>query len=255
MIQCRKGGDFMLKIAICDDDVETLERTYQMILDYTKEQNETEFYVRQFNSSYDLLECISSDVNFDIYLLDIIMPVINGIVVGQKIRINDKTAIIIYVTTSMDFAVKAYQVGAFDYLIKPVEQELIFTVMQKAINKIDVEKSQSLMVKTKDGITAVLYHLIMIAEHMDRVVKFNLSDGSIVTSVTLREPFETLIEPLMQDKRFIHPHTSYVINMQFVRAITNRDFVMVDNRLVPISRNRYTEVRNEYLDFLQSGRE
>jgi len=243
----------MLKIAICDDDVEALESTYRMILDFTKEQNETEFYVKRFHSSYDLLECISSGVKIDLYFLDVIMPVTNGIDVGKIIREKDETAIIIYLTTSMDFALKSYQVSAFDYLIKPVEQELIFNVLQKAIKKIDLEKTQSLMVKTKDGITAIQYHRIMIAEHIDRVVKFYLSDTSFVTSITLREPFDILTEPILHDRRFIHPHTSYVVNMRFVHTITNHDFVMADESLVPISRNRYTEVKNEYLDFLLSG--
>lgn len=249
------GGYLMLKIAICDDDVEELENTVRMIVDFTKEHHGIDFKVRRFHSSYDLEDCISSGISFDLYLLDILMPVIDGIGVGEKIRENDETAVIIYLTASMDFAVKSYRVAAFDYLIKPVEQKMLLTILKKAMDRIDIERSKSVLVKTKDGITAVPHHHILAAEYVNRTVKYYLSDGSLITSVTLREPFDTAAKQLMQDNRFIQPHTSYVVNMRFIRSVNNRDFLMANDSLVPISRNRYAEVKNEYLDFLLSGGE
>lgn len=249
------GGNFVLKIAICDDDVDELENTARMILDFTKEHHDIDFDLRRFHSSYDLVDCISSGITFDLYLLDILMPVIDGISVGEKIRENDETAIIIYLTTSEDFAVKSYRVAAFHYLLKPVEQKMLFAVLKKAIDRIDSERSKSLLVKTKDGITAVPHHRIIVAEYVNRTVNYHLSDRSIITSVTLREPFDTVAKQLMRDNRFIQPHTSYVVNLRFIRSITNRDFVMANDSLVPISRNRYAEIKNAYLDFLLSGGE
>lgn len=245
----------MLKIAICDDDVDALENTARMILDFTKEHHDIDFKVRRFHSSYDLVDCIASGITFDLYLLDILMPVIDGIGVGEKIRETDETAIIIYLTTSMDFAVKSYRVTAFDYLIKPVEQKMLFIILKKAIDRIDAERAKNVLVKTKDGITAVPHHRIIVAEYVNRTVKYHLSDRSIITSITLREPFDTVAKQLMRDNRFIQPHTSYVVNMRFVRSVTSRDFVMENDSLVPISRNRYAEVKNGYLDFLLSGGE
>ena len=243
----------MLKIAICDDDMDELENTYRMVLNLTEKHDEPDFNLRQFHSSFDLLKCIASGVCFDIYLLDIIMPVTDGIGVAEKIRESDEAAVIIYLTTSADYAVKSYRVSAFDYLIKPVGQKMLATVLEKAIDKIDAEKSKSFMVKTKDGITAVLYHRIMYAESIDRVVKFHLSDGSLLTSITMREPFDTLAEQLLQDRRFIRSHTSYVVNMRFVSAINSNSFMMVNDSSVPVARNKHTEIQNEYLDFLLRG--
>ncbi|HEX3038372.1 MAG TPA: LytTR family DNA-binding domain-containing protein [Oscillospiraceae bacterium] len=240
----------MLKIAVCDDDTDELENTYNTIFSFTKEYNQTDFNIKCFHSPHDLLDCISSGLSFDLYLLDIVMPAIDGICVGEKIRESNQTAIIIYLTTSMDFAVKSYRVSAFDYLIKPVEQDFLFAVLKKAIEKIDVDKSKSMIVKTKDGIIVVPYHRIMYVELIERIAEYHLSDNSTVSSVTLRQPFEALSDQLLRDRRFIHPHVSYVVNMRFVSAITGHDFIMVDERPIPVSRNRYAEIKNNYFDFL-----
>lgn len=240
----------MLNIAICDDDVKELENTYLMVSNFINEYNEADYKIRNFQSPYELMDCIASNVQFDIYLLDIIMPEINGIDIGEKIRKKNESAIIIYLSNTADYAIKSYEVSAFYYLVKPVEQKMLAAVLKHAIDKIDVEKSKNFTIKTKDSIKLIPYHHIVYMEFIDRVVNVHLADHSIVTSVTMREPFDTMVEKILQDKRFIRSHTSFVVNMRFISSITSRDFVMTDHSLVPVSRNKYAEIKNGYLDFL-----
>lgn len=243
----------MLRIAICDDNVHELENTYHLVSNFTKSKEDKDFYVRRFQSPCALFKCIDLESPFHIYILDVIMPLMDGIDVGTKIREEDENAIIIYLTTSPDYAVKSYRVFAFQYLMKPVEQGELYTILKKAIEKIHFETTQNLPVKTKNGITAVRYHTIMYIEYSEHMMKFHLSDGAMVTSVITRQPFHTAAQDILKDYRFIKPHVSFVVNLSFVSDITNRDFVMKDGLRIAISKNIYTEVKKQYIDFLLKG--
>lgn len=243
----------MLKIAICDDNVQELEHAYSILLNFTEKKRDADFIIRRFQSSYDLLECLDMSLDFHIYLLDIIMPFINGIEVGKKIREKDNNAIIIFLTSSPDFALKSYEVYAFQYLLKPVTQENLENVLQRALLRIDYETAQGLTIKTKDGIKAFRNHTIVFAEYVRHSVRFHLSDGSVFSTVTLRDPFDSIANKLLGDPRFIRPHVSYIVNMNYIRGITDRDFVMTEGSLVSISKSNYADIKKSFINFLLKG--
>lgn len=245
----------MLRIAICDDDIKELENTYKMICEFAETKPEIDFYIRRFQSAYDMLECINTGINFNIYILDVIMPLMNGIDVGAKIREKDENAVIIYLTTSPDYAVKSYSVFAFQYLLKPVNQKELFIFLGKAIDKINFKAFQSFPVKTKQGVTAVRYHTIMFIEYSNHIMVFHLSDTTVLISVILREPFDIAAAEILKDYRFIKPHVSFIVNLSFVSDISKKDFILKNDTLIPISKNIYTEVKKKYIDFLLKGAE
>jgi DNA-binding LytR/AlgR family response regulator len=122
--------------------------------------------------------------------------------------------------------------------------------LEKVLSKIDREAEKSLPVKTKDGITAIRYHRILYVEYLNHCLKFHLSDGSVVTSVSSREPFDTIANELLKDERFLRPHISFVVNLNYVRTITGKDFIMHSGTVLAISRNNYAEIKKRYIDFL-----
>lgn len=243
----------MLRIAICDDNIQELEKTAGLISSFAEIKTERDFYIRRFQSSYDLFECVNTGIAFSVYILDIIMPVMNGIDVGAKIREKDENAIIIYLTSSMDYAIKSYNVYAFQYLLKPIEKAELFSVLEKAIDKIAFETIQSFPVKTKQGISAIRFHKIMFVEYSNHTMSFHLSDETVVTSVIMREPFSLLLEDILQDYRFVRCHSAFVVNLNFVSDILQKNFIIKNNRTIPISKNIQIEVKKRYIDFLLKG--
>lgn len=243
----------MLKIAVCDDNIQELKSTFDMVEDYVKDKAETDISISRFQSCYDLLECVEIGRGFHIYLLDILMPEMSGIDIGIKIREKDENAIIIYLTSSPDYAIKSYGVFAFQYLLKPVSGDELHKVLDKALNKINIESALSLPVKTSEGLKAIRYQQIVFVEYKNHTLKFHLSDCSVINSTTSREPFDIMISAILKDSRFVRPHASFVVNMSFVRAITARDFVMTDGSLVSISHKNYTDIKKRYINFLLNG--
>lgn len=246
----------MLRIAVCDDNNKELESINWLIIEYINQHPENDISVVYFQSAYNLIDSIcNQNSRFDIYLLDIIMPNINGIKIGEFIRNRDDTSLIIYITSSPDFAIQSYSVQAFYYLMKPFTKKELFSILDKALKKIDAEISQVLLVKTKSGISPVKFHNLMYAESKAHCFFYHLSDGEIVKSVTLRESFHTVVSPLLNDSRFIKISVSFVVNMGYVKAVNGSSFLMADDIELSISRSIYTEVKKQYIDFLlQRGR-
>ena len=110
-----------LKIAVCDDNLNELE-LIRTLLDIYKSDSIQTFTVKCFESSVELASTLRFE-KFDIYILDIIMPVMDGLTLAKEIRTFDKAAPIIFLTASPEFAVDSYTVKAFNYLLKPVVKE------------------------------------------------------------------------------------------------------------------------------------
>lgn len=104
-------------------------------------------------------------------------------------------------------------------------------------------------IKGRDGAVLVKKEQIVRVEHVSRVMQFYMSDGSMHTSIYIRQPFEAELEQLLLDDRFIQPHKSFIINMDYVSEVTPREFVMTDGTAVPISRNN-GEAKKQYLEYL-----
>ncbi|MEI6101240.1 MAG: response regulator, partial [Eubacteriales bacterium] len=90
----------MIRIAVCDDTVSELETIHELVMGFIKENPESDFSVQCFQSASELLAAIDDGCIYHIFLLDIVMPAINGIDAGELIREKDEVAIIIYLSSS-----------------------------------------------------------------------------------------------------------------------------------------------------------
>lgn len=109
-------------------------------------------------------------------------------------------------------------------------------------------------IKSQDGPFLADPGQIVRVEHVSRVMEFTMADGTVYTSIYIRQSFEAELETLLADSHFIQPHKSFVVNMDYVAEVTPREFVMTDGAVVPISRNN-EDVKKRYLEYLtQVGR-
>lgn len=239
----------MLQIAICDDHIGELEHTYQLVREYLKDKPELDAGVRQFQSSYDLLEAISERGRFNLYLLDILMPGTNGIEVGEAIRKKDAAAMIVYLTSSRDYAVDSYQVRARGYLLKPFDKETLFPLMDEVLAELDTADAKRLVVKTASKVETLPFNRLLYAEHCNRRLCCAMQDGKMVESILLREGLDLMIAPLLSDGRFLKVSASCVVNMQYIRAVTASGFLMSDGKELAITRG-FSNARQKYMEYL-----
>ncbi|MDD3414260.1 MAG: LytTR family DNA-binding domain-containing protein [Lachnospiraceae bacterium] len=238
----------MLRIAICDDILEELKNivtlTNQYIFTYGLDAEVTEF-----NNSDKLMNAIKAE-NFHLYLLDIVMPLVNGLELGKGIRRLDQEAQIIYATTEPQFALQAYSANPINYLIKPIDKQKLFETLTLAISKIDLSGEQSFTIKTMDSLRVVKLADIVCCEYRNHVVIFSLANGEKVVSRTIREKFSKFSSPILVHKRFLQCHASFVVNMRYVERFAKDSFTLFGGIVVSIAAKQYPVVRDTYMDYL-----
>lgn len=240
----------MIQIAICDDQGEELERTYTMVKMYHSLHPELDISFHKFQSGNDLLESFNLRKRYDIYLLDILMPKINGIETGTAIRRNDDTAFIIYLTSSPDYALQSYQVDAGGYLLKPFVEKDLFAVLDKVIAKLDAEDQRRFVFQIPGGgIESIPYSRLLYLEYYQHRLIAHTTEQKTTESIYYRESFQELTASLT-DSRFVKISSSIIVNMQHIRNITSREIRLSNEEKLNISRIYITETKKALMDYL-----
>lgn len=241
----------MIHIAICEDDRVMLEETSRIARLFALNNPHWDIAVSPFRSAFDLLECIEKKaVTFQICLLDILMPGMNGIELGRHIRKADDQAVIIFQTSAFEYALESFKVLPMQYLIKPVAEATLHTVLEKACLKVKQTEDDQILVRMKGGMACIQYHQIVFIEYMNHTITYHLTTGKTVTTMVLRESFTDCMAKFLQDPRFLKPHASFVLNMDHVHIMTTREFEMPGGKFVPISKRAYAQVRRQYMDYV-----
>jgi DNA-binding LytR/AlgR family response regulator len=240
----------MLRIAVCDDMPEGLQSLVLLINQYLSDNN-LDAEVTEFSHSDGLLKAIGAE-SFHLYILDIVMPMVNGLELGKEIRRLDREAQIIYATTEPQFALQAYMASPLNYLIKPIEKTQLFDTLTLAISKADLAAEQTFTVKTTGGLRVIKLSEINCCEYRSHSVIFSLTKGEDVASRTIREKFSEYISPILKDRHFLQCHTSFVVNMRRVELFVRDSFTLYGGKFVPIAAKQYPWVRDTYLDYLMA---
>lgn len=239
----------MLKIAICDDEASELAETYASIEKYSNKRMELDVAAQKFQHYSDLLDAIETHGRYDIYILDIIMPELNGIQLGMEIRKKDNDSIIIFLTSSAEYGVDSYSISAKDYILKPYTEEALFSALDKAVASMSIEKTRRYLMHVPGGVYAIPYGRLLYMEYYKHRLIAHTVDGEKIESIVLREPFTNLVSPLIEEGRFVQVSASYIINMQYVRRFTSRFFELSNGKTLPLSRI-YANARSTYLDYI-----
>ena len=240
----------MIRIAICDDQPEELHRLVALT-DQALSRRGLDAEVSGFQHPEALLTAIET-TRFDLFLLDIVMPMISGLELGQEIRRLDREAQIIYTTAEPQFALRAYAVQPLGYLVKPIDAAPLFELLALAVAKAECAAEQTFAVKIADGLQVLKTSQIASCEYSKHAAVFGLKGGEKLVSRSFRENFSDYCAPLLQDRRFVQCHAAFIVNMRHVERFTKDDFMLCNGTRVPIAEKRYPAVRDAYLDYLAS---
>lgn len=244
----------MLRIALCDDESKERQITGQLLEEYMA-QHHLAARIREFASGQALLNAVEETGPFDLYILDIVMPGMNGIELGLALRKTDREGTVFYVTSSLDFALESYQVRAFYYLLKPVEKKELFSLLDEAMETMQKRREKSIQVKSHGGTVRLLFDSVLYAELMGRAVRYHLRDGSCVDSMTLTGSFREAVSPLLEDPRFLLCGASFVVNLYYVTMVDKNGVVLADGSSLGLPKAACTALRTAWSDYwLEGGR-
>lgn len=236
--------EITMKIAICDDDSYELNMLKELLNNY-EASTDISLTVKYYNSSVELAS-IAEFEKFDIYLLDIIMPVMNGLELAKEIRLFDKAAPIIFLTSSCEFAVDSYEVKAFNYLLKPVNKERLYNTLNELIELFYKEQISNIIIKNNSGIHKIRTSDIIYAEALNRKVTIYQRNNEHIVST---DAFSSICNMLIVHKEFLLPHRSYIVNMNYINAINNNEIHLNNSKTIPLAQRRVSEIKKQYLNF------
>lgn len=164
----------MVSIAVCDDEMLDCCNVAKDIKEILGE-TDIQFIVRQFSGGRDLLNAIE---NFDIIFLDIMMCGMNGMKTAQLLRDKSFDKILIFISASRDYVFEAYDVEAFQYLVKPVEHLKLKRVLQKAVKKLESHSQEFIIINQDRTRKKLLLREIYYFETRGRVISVHGVEGS-----------------------------------------------------------------------------
>ncbi len=240
----------MIQIAVCDDNIDELSNMAQLINQYRSTKNlNCEYAV--FPNGFELVSALEKGKRFDIYCLDIIMPGFTGIDVAKEIRAFDKTAPILFFTSSSEFALESYSVKAINYVLKPISKEKLFFTFDEMLEHIKLEENDdAVIVKSNEGIQKILISSLVFAEVIGKNVLYHLLSGKVIECT---ESFSAVCDNLLKYDRFIKTHRSYLVNMQYVDTIENHQMTLQTLTSVPIAQSKAWEIKQQYLAYQMEG--
>ncbi|MBE5767656.1 MAG: response regulator transcription factor [Clostridiales bacterium] len=238
-----------MNIAICDDNSLELKKIAEIVESYAS-QGGMPVRFKTFTSAQDMLSAAREEF-FTHYLLDILMPGMNGISVAREIRSFDAEAKIIFLTSTTEYAYQSYRVKAYDYLLKPVQSGELIDLFRQ-IQAQEESFQDCLSIQNGRSIFRIPFYHLSHLEVNQKKLYFYMADDCVRQLTGSISAFE---DKLLSHPGFAKIHRSYIVNMQYVSVLSSKGCLMFSGKNLPVSRLLYNDVQKQYMTYLFSDRE
>lgn len=225
------------KFAICDDDRAQSEYIRSMVSSWAAQTN-TAVAMTTFASAEALL--FDEPHDYAVFLLDIELPGMSGIELAKTIRERNSAAAIVFITGYADYIAEGYDVAALHYLMKPLDRDKLFAVLDKALVALDRHEACLVLETGGETYRAPLREIRYIEVYGNYVTVHGCEDIKI--KKTLGELQEML------DDRFVKTGRSFLVNVGYIRKITKTEVLLSNGETVPLSRGMYEAVNRAVIE-------
>lgn len=232
-----------MNIAICDD-----EKNIRELLEDKVKKLYPNAKIICFSSGEELLLLKE---HIDILLLDIQMPEIDGMETAIELRKKDKNMILIFVTAAEEYVFQAFDVGAFHYIVKPINDERFAQILSKAVKELGPKREDNcknedkyLMINSGGVHIRVMLEDIVYAEVFNRKIVIHKMDESIEYYGKMSD-----LEALAGDD-FFRSHRAYLVNLKYVEKY-DASTIYLEKGNVIMAKQNYPEFVKKYMKFMQ----
>lgn len=232
----------MYKIAVCDDNPADAGYVADVIRRWAQARAVL-MEIERFPSAEAFWFQYEENRCYDILFLDIEMEPegMNGIELAAKLRENNSLIQLVFVTGYMDYIADGYDVEALHYLLKPVTEEKLGSVLARALERVKAREKE-LFLQTTDGSVRVLNSEIRYLEVQRNYVTIHAAE-----EYTVKRTLGDLEKEL--DESFFRTGRSFIVNLRFVRKITKTQVFLKDGAQVPLSRGLYEGINRAMIQY------
>ncbi|MEN8905523.1 MAG: LytTR family DNA-binding domain-containing protein [Clostridiales bacterium] len=226
----------MIRIAICEDELK--QRIYiKSIIENESNKRNLTIKINNYESGEHLIKYLEESINeFDIIFLDIKMKKISGIDTAKIIRSNNKKVLIIFITGLSEYVFEGYNVRAFNYLIKPINEKKIIRVFNEALDTLEKAPKAEFILTVNNEIFKIKYENIEYFASDKRKIDMICIDNSYNFYGSLND-----IEKTLDANNFVRCHRRYIVNLENVKHIKEKTITTINGNKLPVSRNRYKD--------------
>lgn len=227
-----------VKICICDDSSEERALINAMVQEWSR-QSGMDVSINEFPTAEAFL-FEYEDLLPDIVLLDIEMPGMNGVELAKRLREGNKLIQIVFVTGFSEYIAEGYEVAALHYLLKPVSPGKLFSTLDRALEKQEIDGRRIVLETSAETVQLLLYEIRYIEVNRNYITVY--AEDSYTVKRTLKEIEREL------DERFLRVGRSYIVNLHFVSRVTRSEILLRGGGSVPLARGAYETVNRAIIN-------
>ncbi|MBQ1993566.1 MAG: response regulator transcription factor [Lachnospiraceae bacterium] len=229
-----------MKIAICDDELEYLNLAKKQIEEAYKS---LDIMVYLFRDGRKLLDSVRK-TKYDLIILDIEMPSLDGLSVARKLRELGEQTALVFLTSHVEYALKGYEVNALRYLTKPVKKEQLAEIINHLLEQ--RAKIKKIMLKAEDEVILVSVDDVIYMEASNQDICVVTKDGCYMRRYNIRDYEEEL-----ERYYFVRCHRSYLVNLAHIAKISGKDIMLDNGDMIPLSRTKDKIVKQALIDYIK----
>lgn len=220
------------RIAICDDRQEDREYVRQLTARWAQQRGNQVEMTEFCSAEQFLFSCPQPD--FDLLLLDIEMGEMDGVSLAKQVRRTNELMQIVFITGYSDYITEGYEVAALHYLMKPVKEEKLFAVLDRAVERLHKNTKVLTLETAEEMVRVPLYQVSALEVQRNYVTVHTRQD------YTVKKSLSELMEQL--DERFFRVGRSAVVNLNDISRVTRSDIYLTDGRSIPLPRGAYDKL-------------
>ncbi len=228
-----------MRIAICDDETSQRDYLHRQVEGWAARRGHV-VSVHLFASAEAFLFAYDEDKGFDILLLDIQMGKMDGVALAKRLRADNEWLQIVFITGFPDFVSEGYEVSALHYLLKPVDEEKLREVLDRAVSRLRTAP-RTILFRRGGGYLRVLADDIYYAEAFSHSVALVMKSGKETFHMRFSD-----VEDLLGEG-FFRCHRSYIVSMKHVRRVTRTALVLDNGVEVPLARGLYDAANQAFI--------
>lgn len=231
----------MYHIAIVEDEADFSMQLQSFLEQYQKEEN-TRCKVSVFSDGREILQ--DYQPVYDVILLDIEMPGINGMDAAAKIRECDQDVVMMFITNIASYAIRGYEVGALDFVMKPITYYAFSMRFTRALKRVRTRLGQEVLLTLSDGVKKLAVQQIYYVEVQNRILHYHTDEGEYCMRGTMQS-----VERALAPHPFVKCNHWYIVNLKHVSEV-RQNTVVVGGHELEISRRNRTPFLKALADYV-----